>query len=776
MELSSWPSQALSTTVLAILIQEVVGFDVSIFEADDSMYAAERMSSKGRGICTPTHMNVEVDTVIAISPYANQTTSSSIGYTSQIGIYTLRSNVMTALKGDAADGFSRSYSAEFWREYVQSTELVEFYSIQQTLNLTRIARPEVCPDGMMGCRNGCEKNSACTAAEAKGEHCVVIAMMTPDVYPGYAQAMVANCLIPAYYCFAGYDGLNEYVMDTMAANGTILFFHFEPDIFHFDNVGKFARVAFPPTDPERVALSRGVFGVLGYGMPTQNPVDVDFPDATLMKTFPAFLDDDEHLHQLLTRFQITARRMTTLLGNYSVHRRNKAVTNPVFTTACQWVQTNFRTWSAWIDTLPLCTIHLHMNYTIAEVNNGTARRVTFQWIRPDPDNASLPYVCEGGMLELPRPLFSSKSAKWLKNNFAKWNDWLATPPPCDRSHYSYSIDACNQESRRQVSFFWVVPGDGGSLECVDGISLPPTTSVSCDYVPTSSSAFQGITMLSCIIFSLLLICGIVIVVFREKAVVKRSQWPLLVLIVIGGMILCVDIILGAYQSTDMICGSLLILDSLSFSMIFVAILVKCLRVYLVFNNKAMKKITVSLWKMLKLYSLIVTIDIGIVVVGLLVDYPNATIFTTPATEFDGDVDHVTCKSTGLVFSALSLFWKILIVGTGLYFAFLIRHADSDFQETKWIVASAVVMVVGGIVMIPLMYMTMSTALSFTLRSLVLLFGMVLVIAFMVMPKLWRLGKIKSTSAKTPAVKNSEQLSSDAIHVEDKTTGKVGAKR
>ncbi|RHY33634.1 hypothetical protein DYB32_001468 [Aphanomyces invadans] len=606
--------------------------------------------------------------------------------------------------------------------------------------------------------------------------------MTPDVYPGYAQAMVANCLIPAYYCFAGYDGLNEYVMDTMAANGTILFFHFEPDIFHFDNVGKFARVAFPPTDPERVALSRGVFGVWGYGMPTQNPVDVDFPDATLMKTFPAFLDDDEHLHQLLTRFQITARRMTTLLGNYSVHRRNKAVTNPVFTTACQWVQTNFRTWSAWIDTLPLCTIHLHMNYTIAEVNNGTARRVTFQWIRPDPDNASLPYVCEGGMLELPRPLFSSKSAKWLKNNFAQWNDWLATPPPCDRSHYSYSIHACDQESRRQVSFFWVVPGDGESRECLGGISLPPMTSVSCDYVPTSSSvdsAFQGITILSCIIFSLLLICGIVIVVFREKAVVKRSQWPLLVLIVIGGMILCVDIILGAYQSTDMICGSLLILDSLSFSMIFVAILVKCLRVYLVFNNKAMKKITVSLWKMLKLYSLIVTIDIGIVVVGLLVDYPNATIFTTPATEFDGDVDHVTCKSTGLVFSALSLFWKILIVGTGLYFAFLIRHADSDFQETKWIVASAVVMVVGGIVMIPLMYMTMSTALSFTLRSLVLLFGMadgfvqVLVIAFMVMPKLWRLGKIKSTSAKTPAVKNSEQLSSDAIHVEDKTTGKIG---
>ncbi|KAF0694317.1 Aste57867_14801 [Aphanomyces stellatus] len=758
-ELCSWPSHALTTGIMMILIQEVIGYDVSVYATTNAIYATERMSAEGRGLCTPTHLNAEVwpdGKLSTLNMFANETIASSNGYVGQSGLYTLTKNVQTALNGSKAGlPFTRSYSADFWREFVQghSNDLVNFYSIQKTLNLARIAQPSQCLDGTMGCRNGCAKNDACTAAEAAGKTCMLVAMMGSGYDPGYFQALVSNNNIPAYFCFAGYDAMNEYVVDTLAAGGSIVFYHYEPDLFHIVNANKFTRIAFPPSDPENVFLATGTFGELGYGKPTTNPVRVDFPESSLMKYFASSLASEDQLFSFISKFSISPTRIKNLLTNYAANVANTSMPNPSFATSCKWVRTNWDKWSAWVDPLPLCTLADHMNYTMTTGSSTTSTcLLTFIWTAPDPDNASLPYTCDRGFLTLPPPLLTTKSCDWMDNNVEAWQPWLSQPPRCDRSHFNYSISDCTEHSRRQVTFFWYLPRPNAlntSLECVGGVTLPPNATIHCDYVPFSATAFHVVATLCGLSIAFLAVLFVLVLAFRERPVIKRSQWPLLLLILLGGVFLCLHTLLTAGTPTDVLCAARPLLGALAFSLVFTALLVKSLRVYLLFNNKSMKKVTVSLWKMMKLYFLLVGIDVGTVVAGLVFDFPHASISIDSAVEFDGTVDHLTCHSSNFIFSAITIFFQLLLVGTGIYLAYLIRHADADFQETIWIVASAVVVVVGGLVMLPVEYLIeMPGPTQYVIESAVQLVGLLLIVGFIIGPKLWRLGKVTKSDGTT----------------------------
>ncbi|KAG9405743.1 hypothetical protein AC1031_003659 [Aphanomyces cochlioides] len=244
-------SHKITSAILAIIVQEV-GYDVSFYEVPESPYVSERLSTVGRGVCTPTHLNAEVWSTSALSEnldvYSNDTTSATVGYNAQ-------------------------YERSIWRDFVQSDDLINFYSVQNTLNLSRVSKPEFCPDGTLGCKNGCSKNDACTAAEAAGRPCILVAMMAFNNDPGYFQAMVSNNNIPAYFCFAGYDGVNQYVLDSMKQNRTIIFYHYQPDLFHHENNRLFTRITFPRGETADVAPSTGDYGELGYGNKTMNPVN-----------------------------------------------------------------------------------------------------------------------------------------------------------------------------------------------------------------------------------------------------------------------------------------------------------------------------------------------------------------------------------------------------------------------------------------------------------------------------------------------------------------------
>ncbi|KDO15855.1 hypothetical protein SPRG_18610, partial [Saprolegnia parasitica CBS 223.65] len=441
-ERNDWQSHDLSRVVLIILLQEVVGYGVSLFETGGGLHCAQRMSGQGLGRCTPTHINPEVWTsgkLSTLNVYANETAPTTNGYNGVGGLYTLTDNVKEALKGPLSTkgNFSKPYSIDFWRDYNTSEQVINYFGYANAVNRSQISKTSACANDFFGCMNGCSKSYACTLAERDGKPCMLVAMMVATYDPGYFQALMANNHIPAYFCFGGYTGMLDYVINVMNSGGSVVFYEFEPDILFYQYPGKFTRIAFPRSDPANVALATGSFGEKGYGNETTNPLSTDYPTIPLMRYMSKVVTTDTFLNSFLTRMQLAPLDINNIFADYVTFSSNATIADPVFDAACKWVQNSYLTWSNWVDALPLCTMQSNIQYTFNGCNAST-RVVTFAWNTPHPSNASLPYDCEGGIVVVPPSYATSKSCDWLSANTKTWMNWMSSPPICDASFYNYT--------------------------------------------------------------------------------------------------------------------------------------------------------------------------------------------------------------------------------------------------------------------------------------------------------------------------------------------------
>ncbi|KAF0694315.1 Aste57867_14799 [Aphanomyces stellatus] len=772
LELNNWDSHIITTAIMAILVQEV-GYNVSYLSSTNGLLSAERMSSTGSGRCSPVHINMETwatGKTDKFAQVANETTASIVGYDGLSGMYTLAANVKEGLKGQAsATGmFTAPQSPDFWRDFSRSDELIRYYATNNS-NVHGLASDANCANatngGRYGCMAGCSKTKACSVNEAMGKPCMMIAMMSDYYDPGYLQAITDNNNVPTYHCFLGKAGLESYVTAAIQSSGNSVaaFYHYEPGMFHILHQGQFVRVAWPRAVPESVQTNTATYGELGYGNGTTNPVNVDFPQGPLYKYSSYILATAAPMLQtLVAKFQLSQLDINNLLRAEAAIYMAAGASPPLdpwFPTACQWVKANYKVWQPWIDRLPLCSIESHMLWgyegcsasNISTTSADGVRTINFAWQMPDPDDASLPYNCDGGWVPLPATFPSSRSCDWLRENEETWMSWISQPPKCDATFFSYSVSACRKDCTRSVAFFWLLPDATGtrSIECVGGVTLPPSVTIDCDFVPSVSTTASLVFAMAVVVMAFAATCIGVVVRFHNRPIIKRAQWPLLLTLLAGAIVMCVYVTIGAGMPSSTICALRPLLASIGFTLTFGSIVVKSLRVYLVFNHKAMKKVQVPLSKMLHILASLVGVDLMIVVVWLVVDFPSPTTTTTAAAEFAGTVDHLSCHSSSFIFTALTVFWKAIVLFAGIYLSFLIRHADADFQESLWIFASACVILMASLIMLPLAYLVnLPAAIDYSFRSTTILLSTVILICLMFGPKLIRLNNHDNTTHDT----------------------------
>ncbi|KAF0752553.1 hypothetical protein AaE_005993 [Aphanomyces astaci] len=157
---------------------------------------------------------------------------------------------------------------------------------------------------------------------------------------------------------------------------------------------------------------------------------------------------------------------------------------------------------------------------------------------------------------------------------------------------------------------------------------------------------------------------------------------------------------------------------------------------------------------------------------MVVDFPHPVTVTGPSTDFHGDVDTQQCSSSQFIFPAFSMFWKGLVTCGGVYVAFQIRQADSDFQESTWMFASSCIVVVGGGVLLIVTYAaTMPATSVFLFQAAVVMGGSydgncVAVMTLMLVPKLLKLHAVtpievfasrKSTASSVRLMSSKKQL-------------------
>ncbi|GAB9466631.1 hypothetical protein Gpo141_00004001 [Globisporangium polare] len=756
-EVGPWASNELTSQVFSILASEVYGYEVSILYIAESADLTQRMSSVGSGLCTPVHASLEVwitGIELALDRFANESVAvGGIGYFGRSGLYTTMDFIEDAL--DTTKYPAGPYFANFWKGYQINEPMIQAVPVSKFLKNSAFYPPTesgVCDDGMYGCLNQCSKSAACTAREnnlgAGSKECLVVVMMYGYYDPGYLQAAMANNGIPAYFCFIGYDATIQYALYAQANKIPVLFYHYEPDLFHIQHAGLFDRVFLPRPVPERVALTNSNFGENGYGKATNNPVDVDFPSTKLSKYVAALLFDDQNQNSpagsLASKITISELNMNDMLRKYSTFPSTPDQPTPEFQAACQWLKENYDTWKMWLDRLPLCTFDDHIEYEVSGCGNTSApRTITFSWGVPDPMNASLPYTCDGGLTEYPPPLRTSRSCEWILDDSSKWVGWISTKPACDESFYNYSVSDCDAQSKRTVHYYWLLPDPkdaSKSLECdASTLSLPDNVLVDCEYVPFSSPLFQIVAAVDGVIVGLLICAMLFVFVWRKVPIIKRSQYELLELMVLGGILVCLSALVYAGKPSALLCGARPLLVSSGFTTIFGALFVKSLRVYRVFMKSSMKRVTITALMMTKVLSVFYFVDTIIIGVWFGADFPHPTGTLENAKEFSGLVDRVTCHSKSFIFSALLMFWKAIVLFLGIYTSFLIRNVSADFQESIWIFSSSVMVLVCCLVVLPLAYLVDMAAVPFYgfLAGALLLCTSV-VMSFMLVPKICRL--------------------------------------
>ena len=94
----------------------------------------------------------------------------------------------------------------------------------------------------------------------------------------------------------------------------------------------------------------------------------------------------------------------------------------------------------------------------------------------------------------------------------------------------------------------------------------------------------------------------------------------------------------------------------------------------------------------------VFIDLVILTAWTALDPTKATTVRTAYQ--DAAVEQTVCKSGEDTFFAVTLFYKICLMGIGLYFSWHIRHLHADFSDSKYIfLGVSYICVVGGAVLV-----------------------------------------------------------------------------
>lgn len=729
-----------------------LGYEVSLLKTTDFTQIAQRMSYRGVGKCAPSHVVMEIradGSASQFEAYSNETYSSgSVGYYGRSGVFT------TAQLVD--DGLNLSlnnptFSADFWRDYRDNEALISSLPVSRLWNDTGFFPPATpgCADGVNGCQNSCSKTAACTAREANNGECLVVVMLASWMDPGYIEAVFANLGIPAYFCFLGMANQSVYIKHAINNSIPVIFHHYQPELAHIRYENIYRRVQLPQTSPKLAALATGSFGEHGYGGATDNPVQVDFPLIRLEKYSSITIQSSSPIGSLLNRISISDLRLDEMMRLYIAAEASASPPpNLFFTAACEWLKTpsNYPTWRTWLDQLPDCTILQHIGYSLGGCDaNGSdlafPRVVSFHWNMPDPRNTSEPYNCDGAITSLPSPISTSRTCAWLRANYDTWITWPTDPPVCTKDHYAYNVTGCGADAKRLVQYYWrISDSENASLssECVDGVDLPEPVILDCEYIPYETTVFKVITAWVVALCAVLLVCVVLVVKYRKLPVVKRSQYQFLITTLVGGMLMAVAVLMYAGPPSEGACVTRRHIVPYAFTLIFGSLIVKSLRVYRVFLSSAMKRVILSSKAMLKLLVGFLAVDTVLMLLWRELDPTYPTMRLAAVTTVTGaiTVDYRVCKTGNFIFTALIIFWKAILLFVGLYMSFLIRKVSTDFQESTWIFASAVVVLFTSITVLMLAYLVEMKPMAFFLFfAFMLLTSTTIVMGLMLVPKM-----------------------------------------
>nr|XP_009857999.2 metabotropic glutamate receptor 3-like [Ciona intestinalis] len=256
-----------------------------------------------------------------------------------------------------------------------------------------------------------------------------------------------------------------------------------------------------------------------------------------------------------------------------------------------------------------------------------------------------------------------------------------------------------------------------------------------DYLSFSHGWAWGVICVSCVGLVLTICTGIVYICHWDTPIVRASGRELCCMILVGLLLTFTLSFFFCFEPTKPLCVMRRLSTGLCLTLVYSAILVKTVRISLIFNTLG-KKLVRDYKKLLKpMPQLIIAIVLSAVEVFLLIIWfvmqpPN--IVKSRSHKEGLPLDYVQCQAMMSQVILIGLFYPILLVLVCTYYAIKVRKVPAGFNEAKHIGFAVYTALVICIAQIPTYVVNTSSnivlrdaiyCLGLSLNGLVILFAM-----------------------------------------------------
>jgi len=173
--------------------------------------------------------------------------------------------------------------------------------------------------------------------------------------------------------------------------------------------------------------------------------------------------------------------------------------------------------------------------------------------------------------------------------------------------------------------------------------------------------------------------------YRASPIIRRASHLFCQLMMVGACLFYVTLVVGVQPESTGTCTAAQFLFSFAFTLFYGALLIKTLRIYLIFNRKHLQTKQLHDSTMLGYLLAYGAVDLLLVVLWAGVSPPTATLHSDSADAF---ARIKLCDSeNSIVFSTALYVWRGLAVLTGGVLALRIHGVDDDFSESKFLGAA-----------------------------------------------------------------------------------------
>ena len=193
--------------------------------------------------------------------------------------------------------------------------------------------------------------------------------------------------------------------------------------------------------------------------------------------------------------------------------------------------------------------------------------------------------------------------------------------------------------------------------------------------------------------------AVTLITHRKTKLVKASQPPMMVIILLGQLFSYIRVIIGANHPTPTVCMNQFWFGHLAFIFVFGSMTIKTWRVYKIISNNSLKRVKISNWDVLKLVMSLIAL--GIVYIIIVQTVGRSMVSEVVVTVANQSTYYTTCSFKHIEFQTTIYVLEAILLMYGWRICSASKDAPSAINESQPISSAISIICLISVIVLPL---------------------------------------------------------------------------